>query len=161
MYNAQNPGMGGPAPPPPPGGVPPPADVNTFVNTPPSGSTPFVREIRGRLDAYFKLVIRNTRDAVPKAIGHFLVRKMQDTLQFELYNQLASADKMSELLGEPPHIVEERRSPAAERAAFCRRTSRPICRSRTRFRACRLGPGPRRPRAHSSRGPGPPRPPPR
>merc|ERR1719262_871047 len=114
MYNAQNPGMGGPAPPPPPGGVPPPADVNTFVNTPPSGSTPFVREIRGRLDAYFKLVIRNTRDAVPKAIGHFLVRKMQDTLQFELYNQLASADKMSELLGEPPHIVEERRSLGAE-----------------------------------------------
>ena len=43
---------------------------------------------------YFKLCIRNTRDAVPKAVGYFLVRKMQEVLQFELYNQLASADRM-------------------------------------------------------------------
>jgi len=104
---------------------PPPAPqagdgVNAFSAPPPpppaqhGGPTTFVREVRGRLNAYFKLVIRNTRDGVPKAIGFFLVRKMQDTLQFELYNQLTSADRMSELLGEPPHIVEERRSLSAE-----------------------------------------------
>jgi dynamin 1-like protein len=89
--------------------------VNSFVNnTGGPGNAPFVREIRERLNSYFKLVIRNARDAVPKAVGYFLVRKLQEILQFELYNQLASADKMSELLGEPPHIVEERRSLAAE-----------------------------------------------
>merc|ERR1719191_2570944 len=97
-----------------PGGLaPPPPDVNSFVNSQGHGgpgNAPFVREIRERLNSYFRLVIRNARDAVPKAIGFFLVRKMQEILQFELYNQLASADKMSELLGEPPHIVEERRS---------------------------------------------------
>merc|ERR1719174_3675040 len=98
------------AAPPPPG-----TDVNSFVNnTGGPGNAPFVREIRERLNSYFKLVIRNARDAVPKAVGYFLVRKLQEILQFELYNQLASADKMSELLGEPPHIVEERRSLAQE-----------------------------------------------
>ena len=34
----------------------------------------FVNEIRLRIDTYFRLVIRNVRDTVPKAIGYFLVR---------------------------------------------------------------------------------------
>jgi dynamin 1-like protein len=34
----------------------------------------FVKEIRARIDAYFKLVIRNVRDSVPKVIGFFLVK---------------------------------------------------------------------------------------
>jgi vacuolar protein sorting-associated protein 1 len=38
------------------------------------GSNLFVREIRARIDAYFKLVVRNVRDTIPKAIGYFLVK---------------------------------------------------------------------------------------
>lgn len=34
----------------------------------------FVREIRARIDAYFKIVVRNVRDSIPKAIGYFLVK---------------------------------------------------------------------------------------
>ena len=45
-----------------------------------------MQELRFRLDDYFKLALRNVRDSVPKAIGYFLVRKSQDSLQFELYN---------------------------------------------------------------------------
>jgi len=30
------------------------------------GSNLFVKEIRARLDAYFKLVVRSVRDSVPK-----------------------------------------------------------------------------------------------
>jgi len=76
-------------------------------------SGPFVKEIRKRLDSYLAITVRNVRDAVPKAIGFYLVRAVQDKLQFELLNALNQKDKISELLGEPPHILEERRSLAA------------------------------------------------
>lgn len=77
-------------------------------------SGPFVTEIRRRLDAYFALVVRNIRDAVPKAIGYFLVRQVQEKLQYQLLNQLNQGDKVLELLGEPAHIREERKSLAAQ-----------------------------------------------
>ncbi len=48
----------------------------------------FVREIRARIDAYFKIVVRNVRDSVPKIIGYFLVKASQEKLQFELYGSI-------------------------------------------------------------------------
>jgi hypothetical protein len=45
----------------------------------------FVREIRQRIDTYFKIVLRNVRDTVPKQIGYFLVKMSQEKMQFELY----------------------------------------------------------------------------
>ncbi|XP_055388990.1 uncharacterized protein LOC129618211 [Condylostylus longicornis] len=71
-------------------------------------SASFIKEIRERLDAYFGIVLRNIRDSVPKVIGCFLVRQLQDKLQFELYNDLNKAERLSDLLGEPPQIMEER-----------------------------------------------------
>lgn len=76
-------------------------------------SGPFVKEIRRRLDSYLAITVRNVRDAVPKAIGFYLVRHVMDKLQFELLNTLNQKDKISELLGEPPHILEERKSLSA------------------------------------------------
>lgn len=73
-------------------------------------SGPFVQEIRKRLDAYFAITVRNVRDSVPKAIGFYLVRAVQDKLQFELLNALNQKDRLAELLGEPPHIMEERKT---------------------------------------------------
>ena len=73
-------------------------------------SGPFVQEIRKRLDSYFEITVRNIRDSIPKAIGFYLVRAVQDKLQFELLNALNQPEKLSELLGEPPHIMEERRT---------------------------------------------------
>merc|ERR1719353_621733 len=72
-------------------------------------SGPFVTEIRHRLDSYFDVMIRNVRDEIPKAIGFYLVRTVVDKIQFELLNALNRDDKISELLGEPPHILEERK----------------------------------------------------
>eukprot|EP00923_Selenidium_pygospionis_P055168 GHVN01096189.1.p1 GENE.GHVN01096189.1~~GHVN01096189.1.p1 ORF type:complete len:839 (-),score=148.11 GHVN01096189.1:1766-4237(-) len=77
-------------------------------------SESFIQEIRARLDAYFNIVLRNIRDTVPKVIGYFLVRQIQDKLQFELYNELNRADKLADLLGEPPHIMDERRTLTAQ-----------------------------------------------
>lgn len=63
---------------------PPPTGVNGQNNGGPpvtqvfkgkqQSSNLFVREIRMRIDAYFKIVLRNIRDAVPKVIGYFLVK---------------------------------------------------------------------------------------
>merc|ERR1719282_2219916 len=72
-------------------------------------SGPFVQEIRKRLDSYLAITVRNVRDSIPKAIGFYLVRGVQDKLQFELLNALNKKDRISELLGEPPHIMEERK----------------------------------------------------
>jgi hypothetical protein len=40
----------------------------------------FVNEIRARIDAYFKIVLRNVRDSIPKAVGFFLVKASQERL---------------------------------------------------------------------------------
>lgn len=73
-------------------------------------SGPFVQEIRKRLDSYLSITVRNVRDSIPRSIGFYLVRAVQDQLQFELLNALNNKDRISELLGEPPHILEERRT---------------------------------------------------
>jgi predicted RNA-binding protein Jag len=48
----------------------------------------FVNELRARLDAYFKIVVRNIRDSIPKIIGNFLVRAVQNKMQLELFKRL-------------------------------------------------------------------------
>lgn len=75
-----------------------------------SGSNLFVKEIRARIDAYFKLVVRNVRDAIPKTIGYFLVKSSQDRLQFELYAQINKNEAFTKQLGEPERVAEERKS---------------------------------------------------
>ena len=53
---------------------------------PQRGGNMYVIELRNKIDSYFAICLRSVKDSVPKAIGYFLVRKSQDTLQFELYN---------------------------------------------------------------------------
>lgn len=73
-------------------------------------ANPFVSEMRKRIDAYFDIVLRTVRDSIPKAIGYFLVKKSQDVLQFELYNQVNSNQSLSAALGEPARITERRKA---------------------------------------------------
>ena len=81
---------------------------------------PYIGEIRARLDSYFELVLRSVRDSVPKAVGFFLVRQVQDKLQFELYTALNKSEALGDLLGEPPHIREERAQLVAQIAILDR-----------------------------------------
>lgn len=82
---------------------PPPQNQN-------KGSNIFVKEIRSRIDAYFKIAVRNVRDTVPKTIGYFLVKSSQERLQFELYSQINKNESFSKSLGEPERVAEERKS---------------------------------------------------
>jgi vacuolar protein sorting-associated protein 1 len=74
------------------------------------GSNVFVKEIRARIDAYFKIAVRNVRDTIPKTIGYFLVKASQEKLQFELYSQINKNEQMHKSLGEPERVAEERKS---------------------------------------------------
>ena len=91
----------------------PNAPVGTAAPPPPqtlpSGNIGYITEIRSRLDSYYQLVVRNVRDSVPKAIGHFLVRQVQEKLQFELYHSLNKSEVLADLLGEPESVRSERK----------------------------------------------------
>ena len=52
------------------------------------GKNIFVKEIRARIDAVFKITIRTVRETIPKLIGYFLVRMSQEKLQVELYQKI-------------------------------------------------------------------------
>jgi hypothetical protein len=73
------------------------------------GSNVFVKEIRARIDAYFKIALRNVRDTIPKTMGFFLVKASQERLQFELYSQINKNEQLSKSLGEPERVAEERK----------------------------------------------------
>jgi hypothetical protein len=52
--------------------------------------------------------VRNLRDSIPKAIGFFLVKSIQDSMQLQLYNQLYKSTEMVNVLSEPEHITRQR-----------------------------------------------------
>ncbi|CAK63208.1 unnamed protein product (macronuclear) [Paramecium tetraurelia] len=67
------------------------------------------QELSRRLDAYYRIVIRNLRDSVPKAIGYFLVRAAQEQMQFQLYNEIMKSQSVMGLMSEPEYITIEKR----------------------------------------------------
>ena len=71
--------------------------------------TLFIKEIRNRIEAYFKLIVRNLRDSIPKVMGNFLVKEIQENMQLKLYNKLYNAREMTDLLNEPESIAERRK----------------------------------------------------
>ncbi|MCQ2973125.1 MAG: dynamin family protein [archaeon] len=69
----------------------------------------FIREIRNRIEAYFKLIVRNLRDSIPKIMGNYLVKEIEDNMQIKLYNKLYNAREMTDLLNEPESVAERRK----------------------------------------------------
>ncbi len=45
---------------------------------------------------------------MPKSIGFFLVRSIQDSMQLRLYNQLYKSTEMVNVLSEPESITRQR-----------------------------------------------------
>ena len=69
-----------------------------------------MKEIRARIDSYFKITIRTVRETIPKLIGYFMVRMSQEKLQAELYQKINENESILDSLGEPKHITERRRT---------------------------------------------------
>ena len=69
----------------------------------------FIKEIRNRIEAYFKLIVRNLRDSIPKIMGNFLVKEIEENMQLKLYNKLYNAREITDLLSEPESVAERRK----------------------------------------------------
>ena len=70
----------------------------------------FIKEIRNRIEAYFKLIVRNLRDSIPKIMGNYLVKEIEENMQIKLYNKLYNAREMTDLLSEPESVAERRKA---------------------------------------------------
>ena len=66
-----------------------------------------VKEMRVRIDTYFRVVVTQLADMVPKIIGHNLVNSSLTNLLFSVYKRV-SGGEMFTLLNEPEHIVNKR-----------------------------------------------------
>ena len=69
----------------------------------------FINEIRNRIEAYFKLIVRNLRDSIPKIMGNYLVKEIEENMQLKLYNKLYNARELTDLLSEPESVAERRK----------------------------------------------------
>ena len=69
----------------------------------------FISEIRARVEAYFKLIVRNLRDSIPKTIGNHLVKSIELHMQMSLYNMLYQQREMVNVLNEPESVMLRRK----------------------------------------------------
>ena len=86
-------------------------NMNNDINLQPpiDAKNIFIKEIRNRIEAYFKLIVRNLRDSVPKIMGNYLVKEIEENMQLKLYNKLYNAREMTDLLSEPESVAERRK----------------------------------------------------
>lgn len=69
----------------------------------------FIKEIRNRIDAYFKITVRHLRESVPKVIGKFLVKEIKDNLQVKLYSKLYNYRQVTDSLIENENSSERKK----------------------------------------------------
>ena len=72
------------------------------------GKSVFIREVRGRIEAYFKLIVRNLRDSIPKALGFTLVKTIENDMKMKLYQMLYNDKSLVSVLNEPEGIKRQR-----------------------------------------------------
>ncbi len=70
----------------------------------------FISEVRERLEAYFKVCVRNLRENIPKAIGFHLLKSIENNMQIELYDMLyKTKDIILPILDEPTELSTKRK----------------------------------------------------
>ena len=55
---------------------------------------PLIFELRKRIDSYYRLVVRNLRDLVPRQIFNFLIVKCLKQLEFEALQFTSDVNKL-------------------------------------------------------------------
>ena len=52
--------------------------------------------------------MKNLRDSIPKAIGNFLVKEVQNNMMLQLFAKLQQSSHIHETMNEPDYIAEDR-----------------------------------------------------
>ncbi|CAD8128303.1 unnamed protein product [Paramecium sonneborni] len=68
-----------------------------------------VAELKNKIEHYFKLVVRSTRDNIPKLVGYFLVKGCQTKMLMQLQQNLMQNQNLLSAISEDQNIVEERK----------------------------------------------------
>uniref|UniRef100_A0A8C7N643 Dynamin-1-like protein n=1 Tax=Oncorhynchus kisutch TaxID=8019 RepID=A0A8C7N643_ONCKI len=71
------------------------------------------------IKSYFLIVRKNIQDSVPKAVMHFLVNHVKDSLQSELVGQLYKAGLLDDLLTESEDMAQRRNEAADMLKVMC------------------------------------------
>uniref|UniRef100_A0A8C7JSD2 Dynamin-1-like protein n=1 Tax=Oncorhynchus kisutch TaxID=8019 RepID=A0A8C7JSD2_ONCKI len=69
-------------------------------------------EVERLIKSYFLIVQKNIQDSVPKAVMHFLVNHVRDSLQSELVGQLYKSGLLNDLLTESEDMAQRRKEAA-------------------------------------------------
>ena len=67
------------------------------------------KTMKDRINAYFQLVVRNLRESIPKIIGKYLVKEIEDNMQNELYKLVYNLNNTENILIENESIIERRK----------------------------------------------------
>ena len=67
-----------------------------------------VFELRRKTDFYYKLVVRNLRDLIPKQIFNFLIYKCMKELEFQAFQFTSDVNKLKDWLNEPSEVKNRR-----------------------------------------------------
>uniref|UniRef100_G1NKU9 Dynamin-1-like protein n=1 Tax=Meleagris gallopavo TaxID=9103 RepID=G1NKU9_MELGA len=76
------------------------------------------------IKSYFLIVRKNIQDSVPKAVMHFLVNHVKDTLQSELVGQLYKSLLLDDLLTESEDMAQRRKEAADMLKVFKKKKDR-------------------------------------
>ena len=74
-----------------------------------AGINLFIKEIRNSIDAYFKLIVRNLRESIPKIIGHFLIKEIEYNMQLKLYTKLYKIKNINDLFIDSENVYKRKK----------------------------------------------------
>eukprot|EP01017_Pseudomicrothorax_dubius_P031240 TRINITY_DN3969_c0_g1_i1.p1 TRINITY_DN3969_c0_g1~~TRINITY_DN3969_c0_g1_i1.p1 ORF type:complete len:739 (-),score=167.68 TRINITY_DN3969_c0_g1_i1:104-2320(-) len=84
-------------------------------------SKAIVYEMRARIECYYSVVLRNSRESIPKLVGRFFLQKSMERCEQTLFILLASTPGIVGKVCEPPAISEER-AKINEELSLCQQT---------------------------------------
>ena len=72
------------------------------------GKSIFIKDIRMRIESYFKLIVKNLRNAIPKVLEYSLIREIENNMKIKLYDMLMTESKIIKALNEPEGLARQR-----------------------------------------------------
>ena len=68
-----------------------------------------IGEIKDRINTYFKSVVKELRNIIPKIIGNFFVKEIEDNLQISLQNKIYESKEIVDSFEESESISQRRK----------------------------------------------------